>query len=215
MKVYNLCRVSNYSNSRVRGYGQLEWPYCSPVRCFQNDLWNELRLWLDHNRVVTWVTRSHLGVIKLWLALELSRDKSGFCKTTLELSVLLQKPLHLLVLVCEYLKSTHGFVPGYSRGQTMKRSTWRMDPRKVTTTRIISHRQHCLWPRRWSFAYATVIITYSAAWSCIKNWIMRSLFGKNLCMVCNGWCTMVSNSVMSRKNGNPGIAMYGITGIWD
>ena len=22
-------------------------------------------------------------------------------------------PLHLLVLVCEYLKSTHGFVPGY------------------------------------------------------------------------------------------------------
>ena len=35
MKVYNLCRVSNYSNSRVRGYGQLEWPYCSPVRLFK------------------------------------------------------------------------------------------------------------------------------------------------------------------------------------
>src|SRR3954467_2327951 len=35
VKVYNLCRVSNYSNSRVRVYGQLEWPYCSIVRCFQ------------------------------------------------------------------------------------------------------------------------------------------------------------------------------------
>ena len=38
VKVYHLYRVSNYSNSRVRGYGQLEWPYCFPVRCFQNDL---------------------------------------------------------------------------------------------------------------------------------------------------------------------------------
>src|SRR3954467_6928121 len=35
VKVYNLCRVSNYSNSRVYGYGQLEWPYCSPVRLFK------------------------------------------------------------------------------------------------------------------------------------------------------------------------------------
>ena len=35
VKVYHLCRVSNYSNSRVRGYGQLEWPYCSVVSCFQ------------------------------------------------------------------------------------------------------------------------------------------------------------------------------------
>ena len=26
VKVYHLCRVLNYSNSRVRGYGQLEWP---------------------------------------------------------------------------------------------------------------------------------------------------------------------------------------------
>src|SRR3954467_722199 len=41
VKVYHLCRVSNYSNSRIRGYGQLEWPYCSIVRCFQNDLWND------------------------------------------------------------------------------------------------------------------------------------------------------------------------------
>ena len=47
----------------------------------------------------------------------------AFFKTTLELSVLLQKPFHLLVLVCEYLKSTHGFVPSYSRGHTMKRTT--------------------------------------------------------------------------------------------
>ena len=54
VKVYHLCRVSNYSNSRIRGYGQLEWPYCSIVRCFQNDLWNEVWLWLDHNRVVIW-----------------------------------------------------------------------------------------------------------------------------------------------------------------
>ena len=38
VKVYHLCRVSNYSNSRVRSYGQLEWPYCSVVRCFQNNL---------------------------------------------------------------------------------------------------------------------------------------------------------------------------------
>ena len=38
VKVYDLCRVSNYSNSRVRGYGQLKWPYYSIVRCFQNDL---------------------------------------------------------------------------------------------------------------------------------------------------------------------------------
>src|SRR3954462_1721931 len=35
VKVYNLCRVSNYSNSRVRGYGQLEWPYCSPSDVFK------------------------------------------------------------------------------------------------------------------------------------------------------------------------------------
>ena len=42
VKVYHLCRVSNYSNSHVRGYGQFEWPYCSIVRCFLNDLgyWN-------------------------------------------------------------------------------------------------------------------------------------------------------------------------------
>jgi hypothetical protein len=26
-KVYNLCRVSIYSNSRVLGNGRLEWPY--------------------------------------------------------------------------------------------------------------------------------------------------------------------------------------------
>jgi hypothetical protein len=26
-KVYNLCRVSIYSNSRVLGHGRLEWPY--------------------------------------------------------------------------------------------------------------------------------------------------------------------------------------------
>ena len=38
VKVYHLCRVSNYSNSRVRGYGQLEWPYCFVVRCFPNNL---------------------------------------------------------------------------------------------------------------------------------------------------------------------------------
>ena len=36
--VYHLYRVSNYSNSRVRGYGQLAWPYCFVVRCFKNDL---------------------------------------------------------------------------------------------------------------------------------------------------------------------------------
>src|SRR3954463_5129195 len=35
VKVYNLCRVSNYSNSRVHGYGQLEWPYCSPSDIFK------------------------------------------------------------------------------------------------------------------------------------------------------------------------------------
>ena len=29
VKVYHLYRVSNYSNSRVHGHGQLEWPYCS------------------------------------------------------------------------------------------------------------------------------------------------------------------------------------------
>ena len=34
VKVYHLCRVSNYSNSRVRGYGQLEWPYCFPHQMF-------------------------------------------------------------------------------------------------------------------------------------------------------------------------------------
>ena len=38
VKVYHLCRVSNYSNSRVRGYGHLEWPYCFVVKYFQNDL---------------------------------------------------------------------------------------------------------------------------------------------------------------------------------
>ena len=38
VKVYHLCRVSNYSNSRVHGYGQLEWPYGPVVICFQNDL---------------------------------------------------------------------------------------------------------------------------------------------------------------------------------
>jgi hypothetical protein len=26
-KVYNLCRMSIYSNSRVLGHGRLEWPY--------------------------------------------------------------------------------------------------------------------------------------------------------------------------------------------
>lgn len=38
VKVYHLYRVSNYSNSRVRGYGQLEWPYCFVVKCLQNNL---------------------------------------------------------------------------------------------------------------------------------------------------------------------------------
>ena len=38
VKVYHLCGVSNYSNSRIRSYGQLEWPYCFVVRCFQNNL---------------------------------------------------------------------------------------------------------------------------------------------------------------------------------
>ena len=50
VKVYLLCRVSNYSNSRVRGYGQLEWPYCSIIRCFLNDLWcwNMTLTWPQH-----------------------------------------------------------------------------------------------------------------------------------------------------------------------
>ena len=38
VNVYHLYRVSNYSNSRVHNHGQLEWPYYSVVRCFQNDL---------------------------------------------------------------------------------------------------------------------------------------------------------------------------------
>ena len=35
VKVYHLCRVSNYSNSRIHGYGQLEWPYCSLIDVFK------------------------------------------------------------------------------------------------------------------------------------------------------------------------------------
>ena len=38
VKVYLLYRLSNYSNSRVRGHGQLKWPYYSVVICSQNDL---------------------------------------------------------------------------------------------------------------------------------------------------------------------------------
>src|SRR3954468_4685839 len=54
----------NYSNSRVHSYGQLEWPYCSPVSFLLN-------------------------------LVEVNLD---FCKTTIELSVLLQKP----PFTCEY-----------------------------------------------------------------------------------------------------------------
>ena len=56
----------------------------------------------------------------------------------LELSIPLLKLIVLtLVLVCEYFKSTHGFVPGYSNGQTLKvnNSTRKMDNRTSTTTR--------------------------------------------------------------------------------
>ena len=62
----------------------------------------------------------------------------------LELSIPLLKWIVLtLVLVCEYFKSTHGFVPGYSNGQTMKRSTStrKMDSRMSMITRIASQRQ--------------------------------------------------------------------------
>ena len=47
----DLCRVYNYSNSRVRGHGQFGEPYCSVIRCFLNELWLELWLWLDHSVV--------------------------------------------------------------------------------------------------------------------------------------------------------------------
>jgi hypothetical protein len=30
-KVYNLCRVKSYSNSRVLGHGRLEWSLSSPM----------------------------------------------------------------------------------------------------------------------------------------------------------------------------------------
>ena len=55
MNVYHLCRVSNYSNSRVRGYGQLEWPYCSIVRCFQMTYEMKYGFDLTTTGVVIWI----------------------------------------------------------------------------------------------------------------------------------------------------------------
>ena len=57
VKVYHLCRVSNYSNSHVRGYGQLEWPYCFVVRWFENNLW-------DWNMDSTWPQQSCDVILK-------------------------------------------------------------------------------------------------------------------------------------------------------
>ena len=66
VKVYHLCRVSNYSNSLVRDYGQLEWPYCSIVRCFQKWLvkWSMTLTWPQ--QVLWYETKVSLLGIKTW-----------------------------------------------------------------------------------------------------------------------------------------------------
>ena len=132
-----------------------------------------------------------------FLASEFSRDKSGFCKTTLEPSVLLSKnPFHLLVLVCEYLKSTHGFVPGYYHGQTMKEIIKMMVSRTAMITRTICLRQHCLCPWRWTpplryRLFPLLVVLKTGSWD--------PYLCKNLCMVCNGWCTVISNPLCLAK----------------
>ena len=39
------------------------------------------------------------------------------------------------------LQSTHGIVPGYSNGQTMRRSTMKMELKTSTRIRLVSYRQ--------------------------------------------------------------------------
>ena len=61
VKVYHLYRVSNYSNSRVRGYGQLEWPYYSVVKCFQKQLMKwMMNLDLTTTGLCLWIIASQL-----------------------------------------------------------------------------------------------------------------------------------------------------------
>jgi hypothetical protein len=43
-KVYNLCRVKSYSNSRVLGHGWLEWSLSSPMSVlFSKDIFGKKR----------------------------------------------------------------------------------------------------------------------------------------------------------------------------
>ena len=56
VKVYHLCRVSNYSNSRVRGYGQLEWPYRSIIWYFQITYEIQYGFDLTTTDVVIWIS---------------------------------------------------------------------------------------------------------------------------------------------------------------
>ena len=97
-------------------------------------------------------------------------------------------------------------------GHTMKRSIRKKDSRTSTITRISSQRQALPVEQMDATTFLPLCDLYliSRSTMCKDHEIP---FCKTI-MVCNGLCCAI-NSVMSRKNDLPGIAMYGITGIWD
>jgi hypothetical protein len=68
-KVYNLCRVKSYSNSRVLGHGWLEWSLSSPMLVlFSKDVLERKRRKVSDGVLGgycrdTWVTRSTCRVL--------------------------------------------------------------------------------------------------------------------------------------------------------
>src|SRR5664279_3726674 len=73
---------------------------------------------------------------------------------------------YLLVWSCEYnLKCTHGFVPGYYHGQTMKSSTPRKQKMKVSSTTIRTRTSPSRQPvgcRGMTWAYHVCVLKTSA-----------------------------------------------------
>ena len=139
-----------------------------------------------------------------FLASELSRGKSGFCKRTLEPSVLLSKTTcYLLVLVCEYLKSTHGFCPWLFSWPDYEGDY--QDDGQQDGYENLDYLPSSALPVPLKMDPTVTLIIYSTA-CCIKTGSWDPYLCKTLCMVCNGWCTVISNLLC--------LAKMVILGLW-
>ena len=176
------------------------------------DFWSQQSCGNDTN-VPTWVWVRQIKSLLLLSAYEI---KNGFMQINLELRTptlvastyisislrVLYKVLMALSLAIQMARLWRG-VPGWWTAGCL---------RQLGSPPFV---KRCLWSR-WTattFKFRCVIYSWSLDQLLYEDWIMRSLVVRQLWFVIND--VLWYQSIMSRKNNLPGIAMYGMIGIWD